>query len=163
MTYVLYRIVSYQHIWTRTRATFVPNLYVFHLWNCFNLRYLAMIQNGCAMAAGCSSVNSRVCKPSNTGGFVLSCIPRFQTGAASPCISSWRAHLDGKSWLMCFTNTPPIMYSHKHTSAQIDFFMSLSTHRVSWVFVFIQCYLHYSYATSAPLYCIKPIFKRGSR
>ncbi|ONI29077.1 hypothetical protein PRUPE_1G179600 [Prunus persica] len=53
-----------------------------------------MIQNGCTMPAGCSSVNSRVCKPSNTGGFVLSCIPRFQTGVASPCVSSWRAHQD---------------------------------------------------------------------
>ncbi|KAH0972337.1 hypothetical protein GBA52_024493 [Prunus armeniaca] len=68
-----------------------------------------MIQNGCAMPAGCSSVNSRVCKPSNTGGFVLSCIPRFQTGAASPCVSSWRAHQDAMPLLHHCTVSSPFL------------------------------------------------------
>ncbi|KAM1012414.1 hypothetical protein ACFX2C_042665 [Malus domestica] len=55
-------------------------------------RYLAMIPNGCAMPAGCSSVNLGVCKASVSGGPVLSCASRFQAKAAAfPCLNSWRA------------------------------------------------------------------------
>ncbi|RXH91158.1 hypothetical protein DVH24_020181 [Malus domestica] len=79
-------------------------------------RYLAMVPNGCAMPAGCSSVNFGVCKPAVFGGPVLSCASRFRAKAAGfPCLSSWRAQQEVMPLLNpCAASSP--FFSRDHGS-----------------------------------------------